>query len=221
MSFIPAKRSRTAARAVLARPVIQWNVREDKEKGEKMNTFPSAKAAQDALRNDGKSKADKSSHITRSCKAGRAKVNSLIGDFTLVKRDKYSESKHANERRRQRTTLSSKELQEFAKVESNSITKRCIIRNNVIVTVLPKQFKKTKNRNLFIMLYRKSAHVAYAVKCTALQNRTDQTRYPVYFKQLADSLSKQLIRGTTFTAVMVDQTLKHDSIEVFEQSRYS
>ena len=68
MSFIPAKRSRTAARAVLARPVIQWNVREDKEKGEKMNTFPSAKAAQDALRNDGKPKAHRTC-ITKSCKA--------------------------------------------------------------------------------------------------------------------------------------------------------
>ena len=68
MSFIPAKRSRTAARAVLARPVIQWNVREDKEKGEKMNTFPSAKAAQHALRNNGKPKADKT-HITASCQA--------------------------------------------------------------------------------------------------------------------------------------------------------
>jgi hypothetical protein len=50
------------------RPVIQWSVTKDKEKGEKMNTFPSAKAAQHALRNNGKPKADKT-HITASCQA--------------------------------------------------------------------------------------------------------------------------------------------------------
>jgi hypothetical protein len=48
--------------------VIQWSLTEDKEKGEKINTFPSVKAAQDALRNKGKPKAD-NANITKSCQA--------------------------------------------------------------------------------------------------------------------------------------------------------
>ena len=73
-----------------SRPVIRWSVTKDKEKGEKMNTFPSAKAAQEALRNDGKPKADRTA-ITLSCKAA-------LKDKMLVARYGYYWSYVAGER---------------------------------------------------------------------------------------------------------------------------
>jgi hypothetical protein len=62
--------------------VIQWSVTKDKEKGEKINTFPSAKAAQDALRNDGKPKANRT-NITQSCRAALSDkmMNALLLNF--------------------------------------------------------------------------------------------------------------------------------------------
>lgn len=126
----------------------------------------------------------------------------------MVKPTKHHVSFHANLRRRQRTNLS---FTDFANAE----LERKIVRNGVVVTVLPKQKKNETagSRFLFRMLYKEDKATARAVRLN--QWPRDDTKYLVEFLLLPKDV--RLLHRSMFTTFLKgDGTLNHGAIRNFD-----